>query len=416
MKKIWIFHQYATPPDKSGLVRAYDFALQLQKKGYEPTVFASGFLHYTKENLLTKGESYLEDSSSGVRFVYLKTTPYGNGIIRRVLSIFSVFFQYLFKAVFFASRYGRPDVIIASTPAPFTCIAGLFDAWRLHVPCICEVRDLWPESIVVYKNMDPKGLVARILYAGERWIYKKARALIFTMEGGRDYIMDKRWDRAHGGPIDIDKVHHINNGVNLEKYANNLREHVYSDDDLASPGPFNVVYTGSIRRVNNIGCLLDAAKCLHDPKIRILIWGDGNERPLLEERVRREGITNVVFKGRVPRHFIPSIVSRASLNILHEEHSPIARYGMSQNKLFEYLAAGRPILQTHRVAYSVLERYGAGYHCEMAPQAIAAEIERIAALPVEETNAVAENARAAAKDYDFPVLTERLIQVIEGVL
>jgi glycosyltransferase involved in cell wall biosynthesis len=68
------------------------------------------------------------------------------------------------------------------------------------------------------------------------------------------------------------------------------------------------------------------------------------------------------------------------------------------------------------VAYSVLERYGAGYHCEMAPQAIAAEIERIAALPVEETNAVAENARAAAKDYDFPVLTERLIQVIEGVL
>ena len=77
------------------------------------------------------------------------------------------------------------------------------------------------------------------------------------------------------------------------------------DPDLDDPDTFKVVYTGSIRQVNGLGLLLDAAKEVRGPRVRFLIWGDGDERPALEQRVKDENIGNVVFKGRVEKSSCP---------------------------------------------------------------------------------------------------------------
>lgn len=118
----------------------------------------------------------------------------------------------------------------------------------------------------------------------EKWIYKKADAVVFTMEGAYDYIIEQGWDKE----IPRSKVHYINNGVDLEQFDYNKEHFRVEDADLDEPDTFKIVYTGSIRKVNNLGLLLDAAKCVKNPCVKFLIWGDGDERAALEQRVREE--------------------------------------------------------------------------------------------------------------------------------
>ena len=146
-----------------------------------------------------------------------------------------------------------------------------------------EVRDLWPESIVEYNKISRKNPIIQILYQLEKWIYKKADQLIFTMEGGKEYIRDKGWDKV----VDLKKVNHVNNGVDLEEFEENYKKYQINDSDLMNDSTFKVVYVGSIRQVNNLGTLVDAAKYLKDDKsIQILIYGDGTEKKKLEKNVR----------------------------------------------------------------------------------------------------------------------------------
>lgn len=92
---------------------------------------------------------------------------------------------------------------------------------------MCEVRDLWPESLVEVGIIKRNSLIAKILYLGEKWIYKRADKLIFTMPGGLNYIQDREWDE-----IQIKKIININNGVDLDEYIANEENVLVEDKDL----------------------------------------------------------------------------------------------------------------------------------------------------------------------------------------
>lgn len=47
---------------------------------------------------------------------------------------------------------------------------------------------------------------------------------------------------------------------------------------------------------------MDVAKRIQDETIKFLIWGDGNEKSYLEQRLIEENIHNVIFKGRVDKN------------------------------------------------------------------------------------------------------------------
>jgi len=284
-------------------------------------------------------------------------------------------------------------------------------AKKFGVKCIGEVRDLWPESIVEYSSrLTKKNPLIKLLYLGEKWIYKKTAAMIFTMEGAYDYIVEQGWEKE----IPRENVFHINNGVDLEKFDANREHFVVQDEDLDNPDFFKVVYTGSIRRVNNLGLLLDAAKLIEDPRIRLLIWGSGDELEDLKKRVQDEDIKTVVFKGRVDKKYVPGIVSRSDLNVVHWEMANLLRFGVSYNKLFEYLAAGRPVFSTVRPGYSLIERFCCGADTAgFTPKDFADGIQALAQQTEVEQKEMGNNARQVALRYDFKALTDQLIHIIE---
>ncbi len=386
MRRFWIFNHYATTPKTGPMLRHFCFAQCLQEKGIETTVFAANELHQTGDTVDTHGKPYIRMEEEGVPFVFVRTRKYqGTGM--------------------------------GSSAHPLTSIAGILVAKRFHVPAIVEVRDLWPEAIFSFGKVKMDSLIGKLLSAGERWMYVHADAVVFTKEGDVDHIKEMGWDTEHGGKISLDKCYYVNNGVKLKDYYESIEKDILLDEDLQSDS-FKVTYTGTIRPVNNVGNLLDAAKILKDHKeIRFLIFGGGSQLEEMQKRVAQEKLTNVVLKGFVEKRYIPYILSRSSVNILNYSQ---AQYnwsrGNSSNKLFEYMASGKPVISTVKMGYCILDRYQCGFSLEeCTPEALAKEILRIYNLPEETYARMAENAKEGAKDFDFSVLTERLYQVIRSV-
>ena len=413
--KVWIFNHYATDMFFTRGGRHYWFAKYLIRNGYEPTIFCANTRHNTKNQLVTiERGKWKTDKIDGITSVFVKTTNYLSNGLDRVRNMYSFYRNIFLVAKEYAEAYGSPDVVLASSVHPLTLVAGIKIAKRFGVQCICEVRDLWPESIVAYGKMQSSSVLAKLLYAGEKWIYKKADKLIFTMEGGKDYIIEKGWDKEHGGPVDIDKVYHINNGIDLEDFEYNRYNHIIQDDDLENDDLLKVVYTGSIRRVNKVGKLLDTAKLITNNKIRFLIWGDGDELASLKERIITEKIDNVIFKGWIEKKYIPYITSKAQLNVILGENIPLFRYGVSMNKLFDYFAARKPILVTFKAGKSLVEKYGTGIELTTSdPQTIAKSVVDLVDSRQEMYRRYCMNTERAARDYSFDNLTRRLIEIIE---
>ena len=201
--KIWLMNHYASNMFKDKAGRHYWFAKELKKLGFEVTVFCSTTLVNGEEILNTGKEKHIVQYTDDIPFVFVKTIPsQGNGV-KRIQNMI-LFYKNLFPtSKAYAKENGKPDVIIASSVHPLTMVAGIKIAKKMKIPCICEIRDLWPEAIFSFGKAKENSLLGKLLVKGEHWIYKKADALIFTKEGDTDYLKDRRWTTDQGGDIDL---------------------------------------------------------------------------------------------------------------------------------------------------------------------------------------------------------------------
>ena len=379
---IWLMNHYASNMYRDKAGRHYWFAQELIRRGYDVTVFCSTTLVNGEELLNTGKDKLVVKKTDGIPFVFVKTVPaQGNGI-KRVENM-GLFYKNLFPATkAYAAKYGKPDVIVASSVHPLTMVAGIQIAKKMRIPCICEIRDLWPEAIFSFGKTTEKSLIGRILIKGEHWIYKRANALIFTKEGDTDYLKEKKWTTAQGGDIDLGKCHYINNGVDIAACEERSRTMQLDDADLNDESKFNITYVGTIRPVNNVGNLLDTAKILKAKggydDIQFLLYGDGGQLAELQKRVKTEHLDNVKMKGFVNRQYVPYILSKSSINMLNYAQNQYNwTRGNSSNKLFEYMASGKPIISTVHMGYSIIKRYNCGVELyEDTPEALAAQIIR----------------------------------------
>ncbi len=412
---IWYLHHYATPYELPGLHRPFEFGEYFAEKGHKITVFSSSYLHYNGDNMIKDRQKYIIRNYGAVPTVFVKTSPYTSGF-GRVANMVQFYRRMLRVAKKYGKENGYPDVIIASSPHPLTMLAGLKIAKKLKIPCICEVRDFWPEVFFYGGRLKEKSPAGKALLAGERYIYEKADALTFLKEGDHTYITDKGWDMEHGGRVDMSKCIYINNGVDIALFDKRKKEFVYEDADLDSQG-FKIVYCGTIRPVNDVDLILDTAKLLGGD-CKFLVYGTGNCVPALQKRIDDEHIDNVKLKGYVDNNYIPSILSRSSLNLLNYSGSAYNwSRGNSSNKLFEYLASGKPVLSTVKMGYDIIERHKCGISAEeTTPQSIARGIEEMKRTSKEDYTKMCVNARAAAEEYDIPRLADEYSACIEAVI
>lgn len=408
-KNVWIINYHAAPPHLATMFRHICFAREMAKAGYEVRIFSASWVHNTSIEIDLDGMSYKEVDYDGVRFVHVRTKSYGASWLRRAFELWR--FARTLRTI--TGNFEPPSAVIHCAAVPFDLeIAKLVR--MLGAKHIVEIADLWPASFVAFGLVRAGNPFLRVAYAAEQWLYHVADELVFTMEGGKAYITEKGWDRAPRWRVSLDKVHNINQGVDLADFKAGLTKS-YHDNDLEASDVFKVVYVGSIRRANRLSVILDAAVKLDrqsDRKIVFLIYGSGDQQADLEKTCRERGIRNIVFKGRISPADVPSVLSRADLNLLQFGTTSLSKYGLSPNKLFIYFASGKPILSTIRAGYDLVERYGAGISVHGDPAAIASGVRRIAGADPKEYAGYCQGARRAATEYDYTKLAAKMIELL----
>jgi glycosyltransferase involved in cell wall biosynthesis len=407
MKRIWFVSHYSMPPKYEMRIKTQMYAHFLKQKGCETKIFSASTIHNTEINLITDDSPFICCQYDDLDFVHIKCHSYSGNGLKRIRNMLE--FSYKFKKV--ALNFPLPDVIVADV----NCInyEPIYKFCAKHnIRFFIDMRDLWPMSIVEYYGYSESNPIICYLYLREKKMYKRADGIIFSMEGGRDYIREKGWDKS----IDINKFHYINNGVDLAAFYQSIEDYQLDDSDLNEKTSFKIVYTGSIRVANNLKPVVEAAKILSEngyKDIVFFIYGDGDDRENLERYCKTNRLENVNFKGFVEKKYIPYILSKCDLSILNYKNAKTLRFGGSQNKLFEYMAAGKPVIVTVNMNYNAVTKNNCGIALEKpTAENIAEGILKIYSLPEIERIAMGKNAKQSAKEYDFKDLSDKLFEII----
>lgn len=411
--KIWILNHYATSMYFDGKGRHHWFAKYLKQQGHFVKIFCAATLHRNNGQELINYAGEEKVGYDDVPYIFVEARPYSGNAYQRILNMFDYarhVKQMIYKCV---KKEEKPDLILASSVHPFTLIAGIQIAKKLKVPCLCEIRDLWPETFISLGRLKANSLLAKFLYIGEKNIYKKADGLIFTMEGWKDYFNEKKWNKI----IENKKVFYINNMVDLGMFNSEMEDNAFTDEDLDDRNAFKVIYIGSIRMANSLKSLVEAGKELQEENIKILIYGEGDDRKRLENFCDENNLSHIKFKGYVERKRVPYILSKSDLNILNYVKASIFKFGASQNKFFEYLASGKPILANNVYNYSLIKKYQCGIEKNIDnSKDYRNAILEIKNLDKKQYEQMCKNTMLAAEDCDYKKRSKELEEAIEIVV
>jgi glycosyltransferase involved in cell wall biosynthesis len=408
-KKVWIFNHYAVTPDMGGGTRHYDLAEQMVKNGCEVTIFASSFNHKKLIDILNKWELRRVTRINGIDFIWLKTVHYKDNGVARVLNMLSYAIMAFFAGLFKPS----PDAIIASSVHPLAWLTGYALSRIKRARFIAEVRDLWPQTLIDMGAISENGMPARMLRGIERFIYKRADKIITLLPGAYSYI--------EGMGVDASKIVYIPNGVNIERYDN-----AYASDDVAEEvrhilaeheGRFKAVYLGAHGEVNSLEVIINAAKILLDDgykDIDILLVGDGPEKPRLIEYAHKVEANNVYFYPLISKEQVPYLLKGIDLCLVSLKDNAIYKYGISLNKMFDYLCAAKPIVFAGRAFNDIVAQAQAGISVPPEqPELLAQAIIKLYNISEQQRREMGFNGRRYAEEYhDIAKLADQLMAML----
>jgi len=410
MMNIWIFNHYAHPPDLPGGTRHYDLGRELVKRGHQVTIFATSSHHYLhQETRLKPAEQWKVEEVDGLKFVWLRTPPYQRNDWRRVRNMvtFMVRAGWLgCRLPYLVPEIGKPDVVIGSSPHLLTPLAAYWVARHYQVPFVMEVRDLWPQTIIDMGELSAHHPITKALQALERFLYRRAKKIIILLVRADQYIT------AFGIPRE--KIVWIPNGVDLSRFED-LGPYVVSENGL------KVIYLGAHGKANALYTVIQAAKILQDQgycEIRFILVGDGPEKPRLMALVEELGLRNVEFRDPVPKTEIPKVLSEADAFIVQLGGAEVYRWGISSNKLFDYMAAGRPVFSSTEAPLNPINEARCGFTIPPRnSKALAEAIIQLYQMSPEERMEMGKRGREYVEKYhDIRKLAAQLESVLQFVL
>lgn len=412
--RIWIVNYYTGTPDNSTNPRYLQFSHHFQQAGYDVITFNASYRPGAPVELI-EGDGMFEAHQYGEhKFVHVRVPRYSGNGLKRMQSIWSFAWQ-IYKH---CKEFEKPDVILHNVHTPFD-YPIVWAAKKLKAKYVAEAWDAWPDVFAHLGLVSRRNPALKVFYWIEKKLYQKADQVVFTIAGMIQHIKDMRWTTETGGKIDLGKVHYINNGVDLEQFDKDREAYPRQDEDINDRSKLKVVYMGSINRANHVHTLIEAAKLLQSlDYYRFFIYGDGKDRKELEQKVKEEDITNVVFKEkRIPLCEVAWVVSQATVNIMNYQKG-FGYMGVSSGKMFQYLAAGKPIVCNVEIAYDDVitdNQLGIARDIETA-EAFALAIRDVAEQPRDNYNAMCERVRKTAERFDYKELAEEEIEVIEAAL
>jgi glycosyltransferase involved in cell wall biosynthesis len=142
--------------------------------------------------------------------------------------------------------------------------------------------------------------------------------------------------------------------------------------------------------------------------------GDGPEKEACQRLTRRHDLHNIIFWRPVPKRSVPAVLEALDVTLFSLLDVSIFKYGLSSNKLFDYLASGRPVVSACAVEETPVSASGGGICVPPeAPRAIADALITLASLGEAGRRAIGDRGKCwVHENHDVTVLAERFLQAL----
>jgi glycosyltransferase involved in cell wall biosynthesis len=406
--RILIVNQYAGSPVHGMEFRAFELAREWLRLGHEVLIIAGSPSHLRSRQPSLRG-LVTRERVEGVQFEWLRLPQYrGNGV-RRAANVLAFAGLLRARSGRIARRF-RPDIVIASSTHPLDIYGARAIAGRSGARLVFEIHDIWPLTPIEVGGLSPRHPFIMLMGRAERYACAHADVVVSVLPKADEHLVTRGMDQS--------KYFHIPNGIDIAS-SDARKENLPGNQTellcrLQAEGTFLVGYAGGIGLANAVDDLVSAAALLRNEAVAFVIWGDGPLRGQLEARIRDEQISNVHLLGAIPRPAVRTALEACDVLYLGWKRHAIYRFGLSPNKLFDYLASGRPVLHATSAPGDPVAAYEAGVSVPAEdPEAIAQAIRELASLPPEMLDVYGARGRAQVlAHHDYPVLARRFLSVV----
>lgn len=403
-KTIWIINQYASTPATGIGGRHYYLAEELASQGHDVYLIASSSNHLLHSSPEVDG-AYRFDKVAGFTFVWVKMRDYAEAHSKqRALNwfLFPWRLQKLAKLI-----PAKPDVVLCSSPSPIAFLGAQRLAKKFKAKLAFEVRDIWPLTLVEVGGFSARHPFIRFMQWVERKAYRDSDVVLSNLKNAVEHMVEQGMERS--------KFAWVPNGFSMSEVS----QKAPLDPAAAGALPkekFVVGYTGTLGVANTLDSLITAAELLREYEdIAFVLVGAGKEKAALQALVEEKKITNVTFIDPIPKVQIQAMLSRFDACYIGLTKDPLFRFGVSPNKLFDYLYSGKLILYAiDSGSYKPVEDIGAGLQLEpQNPQTLADTILQLYHMPCEQRQQMGDNGkRAAVEQYEYGMLAKQLAEVL----
>ncbi len=403
---ILYIHQYFSTPNGTIVTRAYEFSRLWTAKGHKVTVLTTT-AQLTPEDLKDATGKFLKRLNFEGINVLAFGIPYTQkmGKVRRCLS----WVVFLFVSVLMALLIKNIDVIYARSTPLTTGIAAIAAKRLRKIPFVFEVTDQWPEA-PIEMGIIRNNITIKVLLWLEKTIYQHSDSIVACSPGMADgvkAVLNKQ--KLQEKPIAV-----IPNFSETSFYRPDIdgsgarKERGWADKLV-------FIHAGTMGKVNGLDFVTDAAERLKEHSdIIFALMGEGNQKPVLQSRVKELGLRNVQILPAVPKHQLPEVLAAVDVGLVIIGNCPILQHN-SANKFFDALAAGKPILLNYSGwQREVLEQNNAGFGCDLCN--LEEFVEKVLYLDShrEKLAEMGQNARLVAiEKFDRDKLALQVLEVLE---
>lgn len=350
IRKIWIINPTAGSIYHGPNMRSYYIARNLLLRNYQVAIITSAYFH--KFFSLPKVEQlFTTESLDGIKYCWIKNKRYRHRGLVHVISQLNFALILFFK--FKKLKLFKPDIILVSSPHPFGIFAGLRIAKYFNIKLIFEIRDLWPLLLQQINRLPWFHPYILILSLTERYAYKKADHIVSVKPGDYGYLRSRF-------ALPEDMFSYIPNGFDINNiYHESLPEYLL---DRIPKNKFIIGYVGAISSGYGLKYFIYAAKKLSkiDSSISFVMVGAGPEKEPLQNYVKKNKLTNIIFLGFIKKKYILNIINLFDVCYLSQRKVGVNKFGISSNKTYEYMYLKKPILASIDTPFDPVKQSGCG--------------------------------------------------------
>ena len=405
MNILYIDH-YAGSMSMGMEFRPYYMAREWRKLGHKVRIIGADYSHLrVKQPQITK--NYQITEIDGEEYQIIKAGIYeGNGA-KRAISMFRFAGSLCLHSGRIAKEF-KPDIVISSSTYPLDSYAANRIAKKSKGKYIHEAHDVWPLTLVEIGGMSKSHPFVRVLNHAEKYAYKHCNKVVSILPNTLPHMLEQ-------GLQSENKFIYVPNGVVMEDWMNAKEidnEHKVLFDKLHEEGKFIVEYLGGHAISNALDQLIDAAKLTKDAEF--VLVGKGVEKERLMKRVQEGKIENVHFLPPVPKNQVPSILKEADALYIGAEHSSLYRFGVSMNKMYDYMMSGKPVLNGVVASNNEVDEAHCGLSFDSSTkEEIAHSVEQIKQLPEETLTEMGKRGSDWVKENcDYTKLAKRFLDFL----